>query len=140
VRRCEARPVEGPGTCQQDVLDDDAPGYCYVHRKASLGLLRLSRWTVEPRPYEPSPNGHRGDRWPADPLVELFSWADEPLTALEEARDRGRGVTARLAEMNHQAQCGTTGGYFRHRRLGQATCQRCRDAYARKARERRGAR
>jgi hypothetical protein len=34
------------------------------------------------------------------------------------------------------AVCGSDGGYYRHLRLGQETCQACRDAHAAKDRER----
>lgn len=37
------------------------------------------------------------------------------------------------------AECGTTAGYSRHLRLGEDTCQPCRDAKAAMARGRRGA-
>lgn len=62
---------------------------------------------------------HLKDRTLAcDPCIEAHRVAVREWT-------HTRGVTPRIP-----AQCGTASGYTAHRRRGEATCQKCKDAYA----------
>jgi WhiB family redox-sensing transcriptional regulator len=46
-------------------------------------------------------------------------------------RERREAATTPFVPLRPStAVCGTTGGYRRHRRLGEDPCQRCRDAHA----------